>query len=233
MERLVTPHDLLRLAPAGWASWNDVPSWVEAALLRAPFVVVRRAGAKTGFTAGVANGAVEGTVDEPLFGGDHCVPVGVRGSTRCERFGTWLDTRHILEIVKPEDLRAIEPSSALPAFALLRQIASICNDTGFVWGPTGSVGFELASRVATVTESSDLDLLMRVPKRIEQNAAAAIFERLVRTASSTRIDVQIETAAGVFSLAEYARPHWRVLLRGSDGPKFVTDPWCVEREQLA
>jgi phosphoribosyl-dephospho-CoA transferase len=201
MERALKPHDLLRIAPS---VWNDAPAWVEAALARAPFAVVRRA---------------------PLESGR--IPVGVRGSSRGERFGTWLYTHHVLNMLRPEDLLAIEPSRKLPAFALLMQITPICDATDLAWGPTGSVGFELASGVPTVTETSDLDLVIRMPDPMREADAVALLESLTRVADTQRIriDVQAETPHGAFSLAEYARPHRHVLLRHADGPRRVANPW--------
>ncbi|WP_269750733.1 phosphoribosyl-dephospho-CoA transferase MdcG domain-containing protein [Candidatus Burkholderia verschuerenii] len=61
------PHDLARLAD-DTTPFADAPSWVADALTRAPFVVARRA---------------------PRIG--HSIAVGIRGATRSERFGTWLD----------------------------------------------------------------------------------------------------------------------------------------------
>jgi phosphoribosyl-dephospho-CoA transferase len=206
MERPVKPHDLLRIAPS---TWNDAPAWVETALIRAPFVVVRRA----------------------LFPNGQ-IPIGVRGATRSERFGTWLDQSQVLDITQPEDLLAIEPRRELPAFALLRQITPICNDTALSWGPTGSAGFELASGMPTVTETSDLDLVIRMPAPLCETDAAALFDALTQAAHTwhIRIDIQAETPNGAFSLIEYARRHQHILLRRADGPRLVADPWHDDGE---
>jgi len=40
-----------------------------------------------------------------------------------------------------------------------------------------------------------------------------------------RIDVQLETPHGAVSSAEYARGDRPLLLRKSDGPVLVSDPW--------
>ncbi|SAK68225.1 Phosphoribosyl-dephospho-CoA transferase [Caballeronia arationis] len=211
MGRAVTldlrPHDLLRLVPDAPA-FADAPAWVADALARAPWVVVRRA---------------------PRL--DAAIPVGVRGSTRSERFGTWLHPRDVASVIAPEDLRSPASSrSTLPAFALLRAVAPLLDATGCVWGPTGSAGFELASGVATVTPASDLDLVMRAPEPLARERAAALFDTLSNAArhAATRIDVQIETRDAAFSLGEFARPNLRVMLRCADGPKLVADPWRAE-----
>jgi phosphoribosyl-dephospho-CoA transferase len=191
-----------------------MPAWVETALKRAPFVVVRRAP----FT----NGAI---------------PIGIRGANRGERFGAWIDKQYVIERVRPEDLVELvdlmdlagpaEHRRDLPAFALLRQIAPICTATTLAWGPTGSTGFELASHMPTVTEASDLDLVIRMPTPMRETDAAALLDTLTQAAQALRIriDVQAETPNGAVSLAEYARPHRHIMLRHVDGPRLVADPW--------
>ncbi|MEX3950473.1 malonate decarboxylase holo-ACP synthase [Paraburkholderia sp. EG287B] len=199
-------HDLLRIArhtPSG-----DEPDWVREALARAPWVVVRRTCAAAGFVA-----------------------VGVRGSVRSERFGTWLNTEDIESSFAPEDLLGLEPlraRRALPAFialATLRTSAAALRH--YVWGPTGSAGFELATGVPTLTASSDLDILIRLPQRVSRTAIESLAQTLAQAASraGTRIDAQLETPAGGVALAELAAHKPRVLARASSGAQLVSDPW--------
>ena len=151
MGRVVNPHDLLRLAPEA-PDFPDAPAWVAASLKRAPFVVVRR--------------AVSVSVDG-------LIAVGIRGAVRSERFGSWLDPRHVEQVLEPETLLPLKPlitRATLPAFALLQAIAPLCDLSGHVWGPTGSAGFELASGSPTVTQTSDLDLVMRAPEPLDRAA---------------------------------------------------------------
>jgi phosphoribosyl-dephospho-CoA transferase len=247
MEWLTSPHDLLRIAPT---TWDDAPAWVAAALQRAPFVVVRRGSpVGDGSLRSVAPydlsahdlASCDARADAPSAQGapghERAAPgliaVGVRGLTRSERFGTRLDSGRILEVIRPETLRTVAPARALPVFAALARIAPICEATGFAWGPTGSVGFELASGIATASEASDLDLLMRVPARLEQQVAMGWLERLEAAAGATRIDVQIETGEGAFSLAEFAGSRGRVLMRRADGPVRFAEPWAAREEQRA
>ncbi|KLU24033.1 phosphoribosyl-dephospho-CoA transferase [Caballeronia mineralivorans PML1(12)] len=209
MGRVVSPHDLLRLAP-GTPNFSDAPAWIPASLKRAPFVVVRRAVSLNGLIA-----------------------VGVRGETRGERFGSWLDPRYVELVLRPEALRKLKPlmtRKSLPAFALLQAISPLCNASGYVWGPTGSVGFELASGCPTVTQTSDLDLLMRAPERLDRTTAKTLFDALSQAAldHGTRVDMQIQTHDAAFSLAEFAHPGARVMMRCADGPKLVADPWQAD-----
>jgi phosphoribosyl-dephospho-CoA transferase len=206
MGRVVSPHDLLRLAPST-PDFSDAPAWVAASLKRAPLVVVRRAVPVSGLIA-----------------------VGIRGEIRSERFGSWLDPRYVELVLRPEVLRKLKPlmtRKSLPAFALLQAISPLCDATGYVWGPTGSVGFELASGCPTVTQTSDLDLLMRAPERLDRTTAKTLIDALSQAALDhrTRIDIQIQTRDAAFSLAEFAHAGARVMLRCADGPKLVADPW--------
>lgn len=199
-------HDLLRVTHL--ASSGDEPEWVRDAMRRAPWVVVRRSQAAVGFIA-----------------------VGVRGATRAQRFGAWINIQDVEVILGPENLvdRTAAPGrEALPAFvalAMLRRTPSALGD--FVWGPTGSAGFELATQTGTLTESSDLDILIRTPRRLERPAIEALSQTLLLAASraGTRIDAQLETPAGGVALAELAAGKARVLARASSGAQLVADPW--------
>lgn len=201
-------HDLLRLARL--APVDDEPSWVRDAFARAPFAVVRRAQAAAGFVA-----------------------AGVRGAARAERFGTWIDTQDIESSISPESLLAIEPLAHRAAFAAFAALAALREDADvlntFTWGPTGSAGFELATQVPTIGESSDLDVLIRMPERCDAATIKALFEALSSAAqqAGTRVDAQIETPSGGVALAELAACKPRVLVRASDGARLVADPWLT------
>jgi phosphoribosyl-dephospho-CoA transferase len=201
-------HDLLRVTRLDRA--DNEPDWVREALSRAPWAVVRRAEAAAGFVA-----------------------VGIRGATRAQRFGTWLHNQDIEPIHSPEDLLEILPSGdrlALPAFAALAVLrASSSALDGYAWGPTGSAGFELATGVPTISSSSDLDLLIRMPERPAPAAIRALADTLAHAAdlAGTRIDAQLETPAGGVALIELAAGKPLVLARASDSPRLVADPWCA------
>lgn len=203
------PHDLLRLARL--TAVEDEPVWVRAAFARAPFAVVRRAQAASGFVA-----------------------AGIRGTARAERFGTWINDQDIESSMSPESLAAAVPSpgrAALAAFvalASLRETPSLLHD--FIWGPTGSTGFELATQVLTLTGSSDLDVLIRMPQRSDAATVHALAATLAHAAqrAGTRVDAQVETPAGGVALAELAQlaqGKAHVLARASDGARLVADPW--------
>ena len=210
MGRVVNPHDLLRLKH-GAPAFADAPAWVATSLERAPFVVVRRARAS-----------------------GKSVAVGIRGAVRSERFGSWQDMEHVQTVLTPEMLKSGKPRASrvdLPAFKLLQAVTPICDLSKLAWGPTGSVGFELASGCATATAKSDLDLVMRASEPIDRSLAKTLFDALSAAAlkHGIRIDIQIEMHEGAFSLAEFAHPGARVMLRSVDGPKLMADPWQTSR----
>lgn len=199
------PHDLLRLHPL--PDLADAPPWVAEALSRAPFVVVRRAQAAPGRVA-----------------------VGVRGATRSERYGTVIERAIIRAVHTPESLLGVAPSPAratLVSFAVLRSLQSAPWLCRFVWGPTGSTGFELATGCATLSTTSDLDLLIRAPRPLSREAAQGIHDELAARALSAgiRIDAQLDTPAGGVALAEWASGRPRVLVRSNDGPYLSDAPW--------
>ena len=202
-------HDLVRLQKLD--SLADEPAWVRDAFERAPYAVVRRALAAEGFIA-----------------------VGVRGADRAQRYGTWARADDIVSVVSPESLaqsQTVAGRDRLPSFAALNSLQ--CDSNGllarFIWGPTGSAGFELATRVPTVNESSDLDLLIRAPEPLALELAREVLEQLRTLAEriGMRIDAQLETPAGGVALAEWAAGKTRVLARHASGPRLIADPWAV------
>ncbi|SEK08227.1 malonate decarboxylase holo-ACP synthase [Paraburkholderia diazotrophica] len=203
------PHDILRLRRL--EAFDNEPAWFRDAFARAPFVVVRRAQVAPGFVA-----------------------VGVRGVARNERYGTWARCDDIDAVVKPE---ALTPASALSAdrralpalvaLDALRRESPLTLDT-FAWGPTGSVGFELATFTPTVTSTSDLDLLIRMPNHFPRDEAQRLQALLDTHAmrAGIRIDAQLETPSGGVALVEYASGKARVMARHASGPRLVADPWA-------
>ncbi|MPW20294.1 malonate decarboxylase holo-ACP synthase [Paraburkholderia sp. CNPSo 3157] len=207
-------HDILRLHRL--EAFDNEPAWVRDAFARTPFVVVRRAQVAPGFVA-----------------------VGVRGAARNERYGTWARCNDIEAVVKPEALLSASTLAAdrhaLPALVALDALRSDSPsmlDT-FTWGPTGSVGFELATFKPTVTSTSDLDLLIRIPNHFPRDEAQRLQALLDTHAGSAgiRIDAQLETPAGGVALAEYASGKARVMTRDANGPRLVADPWARDHAQ--
>lgn len=191
------PHDLLMLSGTRLA--DDAPRWVRAALQATPWVVVRRGSAPP----------------------DH-VAVGVRGSDRSHRHATIVACGHFRRVATPETLaQLVPPQRDVPAIVALHRIRTRMQILGLPWGPTGSVGFELASGVPTATPDSDLDLVVRVddlsaPTLGRLTNAHNMFERL-----PTRVDCQVELPGGAVALAELLSGQSDVLARTCAGPRLA------------
>ena len=203
IERSLRPHDLLRVvSPSALVFRQQAPEWVGAAMQRAPYVVIRRA-----------------HIDNGLL------PVGIRGFTRSERFAACLPEDAIQAVARPEDTAASRNWKTSPPTIPISLALDLVEDLfrEFTWGPTGSVGFQLASGSAVTTSESDLDILVRTPYRLSHETAQRLQRAL--TASPVRVDVQLEAPAGAVALSEYAHRSDQFLVRTLDGPRFIEDPW--------
>lgn len=206
--RAYRPHDLLRLGalpPAG-----NPPPWLAGAFADAPFAVVRRADAPPGLIA-----------------------VGFRGRSRSDRHGAFVAIDAIVSVYSPEAIAhcRVDPQrETLSAFAALRRIVERGGFDSLVWGPTGSVGFELATGQPTVKETSDLDLLVRTPCPLTRAQARLWRARLesVEREIGVRIDAQLETPVGGVALSEWSEDKPRMMARSASGPSLVADPWAPD-----
>jgi phosphoribosyl-dephospho-CoA transferase len=202
-------HDLLHLTGYevdGLA--RAAPPWVRIALARAPFVVVRREQGAPGMVA-----------------------VGVRGSSRGERFGTWLPASGGLAPITPASLvppgtwRVAADRAQIPAIGALAAVGSWLTEAGWTWGPCGSVGFELAAGLPVATAASDLDIVVYCPERMTKTQASGLVRAL--TGRGCAIDVILETPAGGVALCDLAQASDKLLARTPRGSILVADPWAV------
>lgn len=203
------PHDLLHLdADEVDHLTRTAPRWVKEALAAAPYVVVRRENAPPGKLA-----------------------VGVRGSSRAERFASFLDAREGRVGITPESLakagawRKAPHRERVPVLEALERVDAYLSASGWAWGPCGSVGFELATGRPAATAASDLDIVVRCAQRLGRRYAGEMMGALDRCGSG--IDVILETPGGGVSLRDLAFSPGEVLLRTSCGAKLVADPWDV------
>ena len=206
-------HDLLQinppcLIPGGLCE----PSWVQETLIACPWVVVRRAQVPSGQIA-----------------------VGVRGNGRNERWGGFCEASSIRKVVSPEELQFFgHAPNFIPRTPALRAFLEMCKrwaDLKLPWGPTGSVGFELATGRPVTSETSDLDLLIRAPRRIALEEARVLFHGT--SGLETKVDVRVQTPMCEFSLQEYVAASPQILLRYFDGVRLGDDPWfSVEEPQV-
>ena len=151
------------------------------------------------------------------------VAVGVRGANRSERYATEVELGAVCQAVAPEDLAhtAPAPGRELAVMDTLSAIRPLLDATGLEWGPTGSVGFELATGVPTATPESDLDLVVRVSIG-SQNVVPRLTELHRHLHSlSGRVDCQVETTSGAVALAEIVGGQSDIMVRTVEGPHLV------------
>jgi phosphoribosyl-dephospho-CoA transferase len=192
------PHDLLwGMTPTALPA--AAPAWAAQVLAAGQPVVVRRAVCAAGWVA-----------------------VGVRGQGRAQRLGVAMRLADICRQLSPEALRwqGTSPWAALQALA---SVAPVLDAFGLEWGPTGGVGYQLATGVDVLHAASDLDLVIRTSKPLARAKARELLDIL--DCGPCRIDVQLETPAGAVALREWAGVARRVLLKSALGARLVADPW--------
>jgi phosphoribosyl-dephospho-CoA transferase len=197
-------HDLLwGMTPAQLPA--DAPMWAVESLSAGQPVVVRRALSAEGFVA-----------------------VGVRGVLREQRLAAFMAVDSIACRVSPETLCHVECERDLPVMQALKQLRPMLDDCGWVWGVSGSVGFELASGFTAMHAASDLDLILRTPQMITRNQARKLVE--VFDQAVCRVDLQLQTPFGAVALREWASGSARVLLKNAHQACLVIDPWNPQEQ---
>ena len=209
-----TVHSLLRLSSADALEWeSERPDWASESLPRTPLVVMRRRPPRP-----------------------EAFPVGIRGAARSQRAAAWIPVGAVQECITPQMLvaqhawRQRRDFAIMPAVAALEDVAAIFDGHGLAgrWGPGGSVGFELASGVASTTPTSDLDIVLVAAASMARADAARLHREL--SALTVKIDVLLETPNGAVALAEYAKSVDAILVRSPQGPRLARDPWRAHLE---
>ncbi|MFJ4586923.1 malonate decarboxylase holo-ACP synthase [Pseudomonas moraviensis] len=204
MVNLTLAHDLLwGMTPAQLPV--DAPAWAVEVLAAGQPVVVRRALSAAGFVA-----------------------VGVRGVSREQRLAASMPVDSIALQVSPEALCHVDSPRDLPVMQALTQLRPLLDDCGWVWGVSGSVGFELASGFAAMHAASDLDLILRTPQRIRRDQARKLVDLFDQTVC--RVDAQLQTPFGAVALREWASDSSRVLLKTAHHACLVMDPWNPQEQ---
>ena len=208
---MVCPHDLVWFDEAALAV--DAPAWAVAVVAAGEPGVVRRA-ARHGIS----------------------LPVGIRGADKRQRHGDQVAAKRVSSHLAPEaidlDVLARPPWSErggdVPALAALADIRHRLNDLSIVWGPTGAVGYELATGRAVAHRESDLDLVVRLPECCN-DVLAALCETAAaaRQTYAIRCDIQLETPAGGVALADWAGEAGQMMVKSDTGPYLTANPWAV------
>jgi len=172
---------------------DDAPLWVKEVLLRGDPVVVRR----------------EITPEDQ-------VAVGIRGQFRHQRYA-------ISRQLKPEELTHVDMQQFAHLAERLQSISSIMKKFSGCWGYTGSFGFELATGIKTVTQQSDIDLLIRAEQSFAKKLAIELLENFQQAALN--VDIQLQLPQGGLALKEWAENSGKVLLKRSDGAVLLENPW--------
>jgi phosphoribosyl-dephospho-CoA transferase len=192
-------HDLLwGMTPAQLPV--DAPAWAAESLGAGQPVVVRRA----------------------VLAADR-VAVGVRGRRREQRFATSMAMAFITGRVAPEELCHVDVARDLPALQALAKLRPALDACGWVWGVSGSAGFELASGFAALHQGSDLDLILRTPQPLAREQARELLALL--DTAPCGVDMQLQTPSGGVALREWAGTSNRVLLKNTREACLVADPW--------
>lgn len=208
------PNDLLRIGGVrGMVANAYVPDWVYQEIDKTPVVVVRR-----------------------CHWPDGLVPVGIRGKTRDERFAASFPIDCIQKIITPEQLvkRSLSISCqrarSAPALQAFVRVIRAWSGIALPWGPTGSVGFELATGRPTVTQTSDLDIIIHSVSHLTEERGFALLA-LLQGRSSATMDIQVEAPAGCFSLREFCEKRTdQLLVKTCAGPRLTSDPWRKSKE---
>jgi phosphoribosyl-dephospho-CoA transferase len=205
----VRTHDLLEIDANVFISGNvSPPEWVEEALRKTRFVVVRR-----GRAAGQE------------------IPVGIRGTQRNQRWATFCHPKVVKSILTPPQLLGctvpVSRAVAIPALRAFNVLKDRWMHLSRPWGPGGSVGLELATGHLVANPQSDLDIVVYADTRMTVNEAKSLHADTVEL--PTVVDIRVETRVCGFSLMEYARAGFTgILLRTPVGHLLGNDPWSDE-----
>lgn len=150
------------------------------------------------------------------------IPVGIRGVGRSQRLACKVLTASVKRVVSPESL-VCEGDANTQQRSIMQSLQLVKKyNLPWCWGVTGSCGYQLATGHSTLTDQSDLDLLIRCPFPVlfdELKTLAEFFKIL-----PCRVDAQIETLYGGFALNEWVRDK-KALLKTATGPVITDNPW--------
>lgn len=175
-------HDIVQ-----FASINDIetsmelPEWVKDAPASQNFGVVRRM---------------------PIT--NKTVPIGLRGDTREKRHGAFIHESYIMQVISPVSLvNRIDEFNDRIYFPTLYKVKEVFEKYSLKWGPTGSIGFEIATSIPVTTPNSDIDICLYLDQ-IDTDLLVVVGKFL--DSLDRRIDVQVEVPSiGAFILNDYLK----------------------------
>lgn len=201
----LAPHDIIQVKEVECllSSIHEVPDWVNASLLTAPYVVVRR-----------------GPIN------DKFIPIGIRGKDRGQRLGHWIDKTQCARILKPYDLIEIaKKKNNIPSelVSIIRQLDLLFKAENIKWGIGGSFGFSIASDISMYNDNSDLDILLYPQDYFDPSYAQQLLVSISHC-SRLRCDIQVQTSKGAFNLQDYATND-KILLKTDLSSNLVDAPF--------
>lgn len=205
MER-INVHTLLKVRkPENMILKSSADDWVEEVMKKSTYVIVRR-------------GEQEKSI-----------PVGIRGFNKSQRMAAVIDFNNWSKKFTPQDAvntfkQTNNARFSLPAFQLLGKLIPILSS--YDWGVGGSLEYELATGLETVTENSDVDIIMTRPIHKMSVLEAKELVNELHSISPVHADIQIVKDDIGFSLEEYAQDrNNEIMVKTNQGPKLVYDPW--------
>lgn len=153
------------------------------------------------------------------------IPAGIRGHQRGHRHPVFIDRDCITKILTPEAVLSYLDTVSFqehPTVRALKKLRSFF--WPFQWGVGGSCGYSLATGQMWMRPNSDLDLIVRAPKRLERSE----FDQWSKACQELgcRADTQVQTPTGGFALNEWLE-HERVLVKTNHCPILLNDPWST------
>ncbi|CAG9297820.1 malonate decarboxylase holo-ACP synthase [Celerinatantimonas diazotrophica] len=206
-----TPHDLVWIDTLDALHLTEVmPEWVKQTYRHNLPVVIRRDQNREGLIA-----------------------AGIRGTLRSQRQACWIETKHIIKRVRPQDLIHEQYWQRynwqhLPVVHSLMQLAKL--NWPLPWGVTGSCGYSLATGSIAMRAQSDLDLQVLAPTRPH----ADDFKLILKATKNlpVRVDIQLETPAGGVALNDWLQHSEQVLVKSNTGPYLSSNPWSAAQPEV-
>ncbi len=194
---IVYPHDIVKVKEGVSLDTLSLPNWAYKSWQSSPYHVIRRA---------------------PIR--DKMIPIGIRGTTRGERYGCYIPITWVEKIISPQSLVAErawhhwQRATSFPRmFDAIERMSHILMD--IKWGIGGSIGYELTTGLPTITEQSDLDIIL-YPTRQFSTQTGTLWQEEAQNCT-IKVDIQVETSQGAFHLVEYLSGRDKILLKRVDG----------------